>query len=72
MKTRQFIKLISIFILLFGGTSFLYGQSNNQSLLTNKEWIYRMPNQSFHFITLFPVLQCSVLSQKISLIVLLL
>ena len=53
MKTGQFIKLISIFILLFWGTNFLCGQSNNQSLLTNKEWVNQIPGKAFYTTAFF-------------------
>ena len=50
MKTRLFI---SIFILLFGRTSFLCGESYHQSHLIDREWVQLVPGKTYYATAFF-------------------
>ena len=51
IKQRFGIILIGLFLLM--GTSCLYGQSYNQSMLMNREWVCRLPGKNYYSIEFF-------------------
>ena len=56
MKTiqkQQFISFTGIFLCLFWRTADVFGQSYEQSLLTNKEWVNKIEGKSYYSIDFF-------------------